>query len=132
MGKLSFESFSILRNLFRIIFNFLSATSTPATTEQPCIRYFSTPTGEFLEPPPSEHPILSSGYELRPDLIAMVREHSFSGLDSENPYHPLREFELVCSCCAIASMSRDTLRWKLFPFSLVEEARQWYTRIVGV
>ena len=93
MGKLSFKSFSILQNLFRIIFNFLSATSTPATTEQPSIRDFSAPTGEFLEPPLSEHPILSSGYELRPDLIAMVRELSFSGLDSENPYHHLREFD---------------------------------------
>ena len=99
--------------------------------EQPSIRDFSAPTGEFLEPPPSEHPILSSGYELHPDLIAMVRELSFFGLDSKNPYHHLREFELVCSCCAVAGMSRDTLRWKLFPFSLVEEARQWYTRTVA-
>ena len=87
--------------------------------------------GEFLEPPLFEHPILSSGYELCPDLIAMVRELSFSGLVSENPYHHLLEFELGCSCCAIAGMSHDTLRWKLFPFSLVEEARQWYTHTKG-
>ena len=60
----------------------------------------------------------------------MVRELSFSGLDSENPYYHLREFEQVCSCRAIAGMSRDTLRGKLFPFSLVEEARQWYMRTV--
>jgi len=60
----------------------------------------------------------------------MVWELSFSGLDSENPYHHLREFELVCSCCAIVGMTRDTLRWKLFPFSLVEVARQLYTRTV--
>ena len=106
MGKLSFKSFSILRNLFRIIFTFLSATSTPATTEQPSIQDLSAPTGEFLEPPPSEYPILSSGYELCPDLIAMVRELSFSGLDSEKPYHHLQEFELACSCCAITGMSR--------------------------
>ena len=118
MEKLSLKSFSIQRNLFRIIFNFLPATFTPTTTEQPSIRDFSAPTGEFLEPPPSEHTILSSGYELRPDLIAMVWELSFSGLDSENRYHHLQEFELVCSCCAIAGMSRDTLRWKLFPFLL--------------
>ena len=93
MEKLSLKSFSILHNLFRIIFNFLSATSTPATTEQPSIRDFSAPTGEFLEPPLSEHPILSSSYELRPDLIAMVQELSFFGLDSKNPYHHLREFD---------------------------------------
>ena len=79
MEKLSFKSFSILRDLFCIIFNFLSATFTPATTKQPSIRDFSAPTGEFLEPPPSEHPILSSGYELRPNLIALVQESSFSG-----------------------------------------------------
>jgi len=88
--------------------------------------------GVFLEPPPSEHPILSSGYELHPDLIAMVKESFFSRLDSENyPYHHLREFEQVCSCYAFAGMTYDTLRWKLFPFSLVEEARQWFTRTVG-
>ena len=61
--------------------------------EQPSIQDLSAPTGEFLEPAPSEYPILSSGYELCPDLITMVQELSFSGLDGENPYHHLREFE---------------------------------------
>ena len=61
----------------------------------------------------------------------MVQESSFSGFDSENPYHHMHEFELVCSCYAIVGMSHDTLRWKLFPFSLVEEARQWYTHTKG-
>ena len=28
-------------------------------------------------------------------------------------------------------MSHDTLKWKLFPFSLVEKAKQWYTYTVG-
>jgi len=94
--------------------------------EQPSIQDLSAPTGEFFEPPPSEHPILSSGYELRPDLIAMFREFSFSGLDGENPYHHLREFEQMCSCYAFVGMTHDILWWKLFPFSPVEEARQWY------
>ena len=96
--------------------------------EQPSIQDLSAPAGEFLEPPPSEHPILSSGYELRPDLITMFREFSFSGLDGETPYHHLREFEQMCSCYAFMGMTHDTLRWKLCSFSLVEEARQWYTK----
>ena len=83
--------------------------------EQPSIQDLSAPTGEFLEPPPSEHPILSSGYELCPDLIAMVQEFSFSGLNGENPYHHLQEFEQMCSCYAFAGMTHDTFRWKLFP-----------------
>ena len=80
--------------------------------EHPSIQDLSAPKGEFLEPPPSEHPILSSGYELRPDLIAIFREFSFFGLDGENPYHHLREFEQMCSCYAFAGMTHDTLRWK--------------------
>jgi hypothetical protein len=99
--------------------------------EQPSILSFSAPKGELLEPPQLEHPILASSYELRPNLIAMVQKLSFSVLDSENPYHHLREFEQVCSCRAIAGMSHDTLKWKLFPFSLVERAKQWYTHTVG-
>ncbi|RLN35305.1 hypothetical protein C2845_PM03G11140 [Panicum miliaceum] len=78
--------------------------------DQISIRNLSAPKGELFEPLPSEHPILTSSYELSPDVIAMVQKSSFSGLDSENPYHHLREFEQVCSCRAIAGMTHDTLR----------------------
>ena len=61
----------------------------------------------------------------------MVREQSFSGLDSESPYIHLREFEQLCSCLVIPGMTRETLKWKLFPFSLKERAKQWYTHSVG-
>ena len=79
----------------------------------------------------SKHPILASRYELSPELIALVQKSSFSGLDRENTYHHLQEFEQVCSCHAITGMSHDTLKWKLFPFSIVERVKQWYTHTVG-
>jgi hypothetical protein len=28
-------------------------------------------------------------------------------------------------------MTQDTLMWKLFPYSLIGKAKQWYTYIVG-
>jgi hypothetical protein len=61
--------------------------------EQPNIQNLSTPKGEFIEPPQTSKPITASSYKLRPGFIAMVREQAFSGLDYENPYHHLREFE---------------------------------------
>jgi len=61
----------------------------------------------------------------------MVRKQSFSGLDYENPYHHLREFEQLCACLTIAGMSPETMLWKLFPFSLNERVRQWYAQNVG-
>ena len=99
--------------------------------EQLSLLQLSTPKSEFCEPASSADPILSTCYELSSGYIALVQEHSFSGRDCENPYHHLHEFEQVCSCLKISGMTHETLKWKLFPFSLSEEARQWYIRVVG-
>ena len=95
------------------------------------IQNLSAPKGEFVEPPQSSKPITASSFELHPGFIAMVWEQSFLCFDDENPYHHLQEFEQLCSCLSIAGMAQETLRWKLFPFSLNERARQWYAHNVG-
>ena len=61
----------------------------------------------------------------------MVQEQAFLGVDYKNPYHRLREFEQLYACLTISGMSQETLRWKLFPFSLEERAKQWYAHNVG-
>ena len=63
--------------------------------------------------------------------IKLIQEQSFSGEGDENPYSHLQEFELTCACLRIAGMSDKTLRWKLFPFSLIGKAKQWYSLTVG-
>ena len=86
------------------------------------------PSHEYLEPPQSCHPILSDGYEARPSLVAMVLAQSFSGKKDECPYAHLQIFEENCSLLIIPSMTQNTLQWKLFPFSLMGEAKIWYNR----
>ncbi len=56
--------------------------------EQPLFE-LSAPRDKFYEPPPSSEPIYTTGYEIRPKLISMVRENPFSSFDLENPYHHL-------------------------------------------
>ena len=90
--------------------------------------YLAVPSHEYLEPPPSCHPILSDGYEIRPSLVAMVCAQSFSGRKDECPYAHLQIFEENYSLLIIPSMSQNTLRWKLFPFSLMGEAKFCYNR----
>jgi hypothetical protein len=92
---------------------------------------YSAPKGDSLEPPPPSHPILTDGYELRLAFIAMVREQSFFGIEDENPYTHLREFEQLCSCLTIAGMTQETIKWKLFPFSFLGTAKQWYVHTIG-
>jgi hypothetical protein len=69
-------------------------------------------------------------YELHPSLIKIIWEQFFSGEGDENSYSHLREFEQTCACLHIAGMSDETLRWKLFLFSLTERANQWYNKTV--
>ena len=97
-------------------------TSTP-------ILYPFASKGEFPKPP--SKPNHSSGRELHPSLKAMVQAQPFSGLENENPCHHLHEFEEMCSCLSISGMTQETLRWALFPFSLVEKVKQWYTCAIG-
>ena len=61
----------------------------------------------------------------------MVRELPFYGRDDENPYSHLREFEHLCSCLVFSGMTQETIKWKLFPFSLLGRAKQWYAHTVG-
>ena len=87
--------------------------------------YPSASKGEF--PKPLSKPNRSSGYELHPILVAMVRAQPFLGHDNKNSWHHLLEFEEMCSCLSISGMTQETLKWKLFPFSLTGKAKQWYT-----
>ena len=97
---------------------------------EPSISHITLPKGHSLEPPPSSHLILSLSYELRPSFIAKVREQPFSGEEDENLYTHLRDFEQWCSCVNIQGMRQGTLKWKLFPFSLMGIAKRWYLRNV--
>jgi hypothetical protein len=97
----------------------------------PTLFEISAPKSDHLEPPPSSHPIKTPSYELRPALIALVRENSFLGTKEESPYIHLQGFEQVCSIIVIEGMNHQTLKWKLFPFSLVGGAKKWYYSSVG-
>jgi hypothetical protein len=88
------------------------------------IQYQSVLKGEFHEPPPFSKSKFSSRYELHPRFKAMVRAQPFLGYDCEDPFDHLREFKEMCSCLSIPGMTQEILMWKLFPFSLMGEAKQ--------
>jgi hypothetical protein len=61
----------------------------------------------------------------------MVQDKPFSSEVDENHYSHLCEFEQTCACLHIEGRSDETLRWKLFPFSLMGEAKRWYSLNIG-
>nr|WP_164990771.1 hypothetical protein [Pseudomonas protegens] len=65
----------------------------------------------------------ASHFNFKPGIIQLLP--SFHGLELENPYLHLREFEEVCNTYNNLNCSMNTIRLKLFPFSLKDKAKTW-------
>ena len=69
--------------------------------------------------PTNEHP-----FDLKPGVIELLPK--FHGLDSENPYLHLKDFEEICNNLNKQNISEDFIKLKLFTFSLKEKAKTWF------
>jgi len=65
----------------------------------------------------------ASHFNFKSDIIQLLP--SFHGLDLENPYLHLKEFAEVCNTSNDSNCSMNTIRLKLFPFSLKDKAKTW-------
>jgi hypothetical protein len=91
---------------------------------------YAEPTSASLKPPESLEPIITPGFEVNPCFIKLIQDNSFLGEGDENPYSYLQEFEQIYACLRIVGMLDNTLRWKLFPFSLMGRAKHWYNQTI--
>ncbi|WKA03046.1 hypothetical protein VitviT2T_021182 [Vitis vinifera] len=60
---------------------------------------------------------------LRPHIVPLLP--NFHGMESENPYAHIKEFEEVCNTFREGGASIDLMRLKLFPFTLKDKAKIW-------
>ncbi|RVW26860.1 hypothetical protein CK203_103948 [Vitis vinifera] len=67
--------------------------------------------------PPTEQLVI------RPYLVPLLP--TFHGMESENPYAHIKEFEDVCNTFQEGGASIDLMRLKLFPFTLKDKAKIW-------
>jgi len=91
-------------NLVRTLRDYMNPTRTSARS---CIVF----------PPDASHFNFKSG------IIQLLP--SFHGLDLENPYLHLRESEEVCNIYNNLNCNMNTIRLKLFSFSLKDKAKTW-------
>ncbi|CAA7030791.1 unnamed protein product [Microthlaspi erraticum] len=73
------------------------------------------------------HPPLPArnDYEIKPQIIALVRQNQFNGLPAEHPLDHIENFEEICSTTRSNGVSADYLKCKLFSFSLGDKASRW-------
>ncbi|XP_052137637.1 uncharacterized protein LOC127756304 [Oryza glaberrima] len=65
-------------------------------------------------------------FDLKSSLIMMAQASMFCGKPNEDANAHLQQFLKICSTYTIKGVSPDTVRLRLFPFSLLGKAKQWF------
>ena len=89
------------------------------------LREFSAPTTDNIRTGPAVD-TGDKAFELKPALINMVQASQFCGKAHEDASAHLQHFLEICSTFTIKDISRDAILLRLFPFSLLGKAKQWF------
>ena len=88
------------------------------------IREFSAPTTDNIRTGHAAE--IDGNFELKPGLINMVQSNQFCGKAHEDASAHLQHFLEICSTITISGVPRDAILLRLFLFSLLGRAKQWF------
>ena len=92
---------------------------------QKTIAEFSSPSADFVAVGPN----LNLGdvtFELKPTLINMVQVNLLFRKPHDDANDHLQHFLEVCNTFTVKNVTADAIRLRLFPFSLLGKAKQWF------
>jgi len=68
-----------------------------------------------------------NNYELKPQFISMLPK--FTGMDSEDAYMFVSDFEEVCAMVKIQQLTDDAIKLRFIPFALKDNAKKWLSSL---
>jgi hypothetical protein len=86
---------------------------------------FLFPSADFVATSPNLN-FGDATFELKPALINMVQANPFCGKPHEDANDHLQHFLEVCNTFTVKNITADAIRLRLFPFSLLGKAKQWF------
>jgi len=101
-----------------------SNTDDMAVPSEKTILEFSIPSSSNVPTGPAVN--AGENFELKPGVIHMVQTIPFCGLATEDANNHLQQFLEICSTFTMKGAYADAVKLRLFPFSLVEKAKQWF------
>ena len=93
------------------------------------LREFSAPTTANIRTGTTVN-VGDNGFELKPALINMVQANQFCGKAHEDASTHLQHFLEIYSTFTIKGVTQDAILLRLFPFSLLGKAKQWFIEIL--
>ena len=104
------------------------ASQAPSITElmaEKTLRDFSVPSPANVATGPNVD-VGDVNFELKSSLINMVQASPFCGKPNEDANAHLQNFLELCKTVTIRGITADAIRLRLFPFSLLGKAKQWF------
>ena len=103
----------------------IASSSAPRAMVQKTLRDYSAPsTNQVLT-----RPEVNTGgeiFEIKMGLTTMMQASPFCGKANEDASAHLQQFLELCSTFVIKGVSQDAIRLRLFLFSLMGRANQWF------
>jgi hypothetical protein len=96
------------------------------------LREFAAPSADNVPVGPQVN-LGDTDFDLKSSLITMAHASLFCGRPNEDASAHLQQFLEICSTYTMKGVSPDTIRLRLFTFSLLGKVKQWfYTNRVAV
>jgi hypothetical protein len=92
---------------------------------QKSLHEFSTPITTNIYTGPEVN-VGDNRFEFKPALITMVQDNRLWGKAHEDASAHLQHFLEICNTFTIKGVPRDAILLRLFPFSLLGKAKQWF------
>ncbi|KAK3118733.1 hypothetical protein QOZ80_9BG0705840 [Eleusine coracana subsp. coracana] len=89
------------------------------------LREFSAPSAANIPTGPAGN-VGDANFEIKTGLITMVQASPFCGKANEDASAHLQQFLEICNTFKMKDVTPDAVRLRLFPFSLLGRARQWF------
>ena len=89
------------------------------------LRDFSTPLVNGIHDSIQRPSIQANNFELKPSIIQMVQNSQFRGTALEDPNLHIASFLKRCATFKYNGVTDDTIRLRLFSFSLRDKAKLW-------
>jgi hypothetical protein len=90
--------------------------TSPLEDEEMSLRELAMLSMEDIEMQKSDLMLATTHYEMKPEIIKLVTTNPFRGLEDDNTVQQ-------------EGVSAAWFKWNLFPFSLEDEVRRWYTLV---
>src|SRR4051812_47457485 len=86
---------------------------------------YLTSNNDYFRTPITQPAINAEDYKIKPHYLSLLQHNQFGGSAVEDSCMHLNTFTEICDMIRIKDVNLDTVKLRLFPFSLRGNAKEW-------